>query len=138
MTLRDLDEIERDSAAATPGPWRHAYPLFRCGHVATSADWTDKRGDRCPDRLGCSLLTLDGWDDDPEDTSYAPVAAPDGSYVARLPDVAGPPRTNDMRFIANARTDVPALVAEVRRLHAEVARLQQQIDPVEARDFTDG
>lgn len=122
MTLRDLDEIERDANAATPGPWRTGYPSFRCGHVGPDASWADKRGDRCPDRLGCSKRTLDGWDDEPEHT-HAPVsAAADGALIAQCND--GDPRPSDMRFIANARTDVPRLVAEVRRLRAALAEAE--------------
>jgi hypothetical protein len=42
----------------------------------------------------------------------------------RVPVLHGPPfegpRTEDMSFIAHARTDVPALLAEVERLRAEL------------------
>lgn len=39
--------------------------------------------------------------------------------------IAGGARPEDGRFIAAARTDVPALVAEVERLRAEIARRDQ-------------
>ena len=54
---------------------------------------------------------------DPEDEAYV-------LEVLRGPD--DPSRhTANGRFVAAARTDVPALVAEVRRLRTEVERLQR-------------
>jgi hypothetical protein len=92
-----LAEIEQRCAAATPGPW--AVDLdrpFTLGGDTVSVDAMTGDG-LCVEREVCScVLDTDGWPDGPE----------------WLEDAA------NARFLAHAREDVPALLAEVRRLRA--------------------
>ena len=74
--MRDLDEIERDAKAATPGPWND------------------------------DGVSVNGED---EDGNIAMEWVANGDYAGHA---------DDARFIAAARTDVPALVARVRELQA--------------------
>lgn len=46
---------------------------------------------------------------------------------------SAPPRKEDATFIAHARKDVPALIAEVRRLEEAVTRLMEDILESEAQ-----
>jgi hypothetical protein len=95
----DLDAIENRAKAATAGPW---------AWEATSRDdnaWC----------LGVTDPACEGQIEEREDEELPEVvefiaeSGTDGTYA-------------DAAFIAHARTDVPALVAEVRRLRAALAR----------------
>jgi hypothetical protein len=98
----DLDAIEARANAATPGPWE------KCG----------ANDGRCACGMINTPLPPNGVD--PFMFAYRAI---DG--VATIPM-----RDEDYRnidFIAAARTDVPALVAEVRNLRAYVAALDNEI-----------
>ena len=86
MTDLDLDAVEARAAAAKRGPWVVETPESVYGHDG-GPDWIDLRWVSDEDTVG---------DDDPP--------------------WLGPMLVTDAEFIAHARTDVPALVAEVRRL----------------------
>jgi len=89
----DLDAIKARADAATPGPWVAAVgsgPKRRQQQVA-SLGVASMRGQG---EAGCIAV-------------FARVA------------VGGGRRADDAEFCAAARTDVPALVAEVRRLRAQ-------------------
>lgn len=54
--------------------------------------------------------------------------------IARQPS-GNSPLLGDAEFITNARTDVPALVAEVERLRAELKRSQSEISRRDAHIY---
>ena len=104
MTL-DLAAVRDREAAATPGPW---YASRRLPEPAQPG--------------GPHLLICDaGWDfDDPEYGHSAPVIA--AKPATGWPDTDDHRAANaDAEFIAHAREDVPALLAEVDRLRALLA-----------------
>lgn len=80
--------------------------------AATPGPWGVEHGIRC--------AALDR-------TDYDTVTAPLPPFVFGE-GVARAHRNTDTEFIAHAREDVPALVAEVRRLHVEVERLRTERD----------
>jgi len=84
----DLDEIERRAASASPGPWQ-----------AFIEDRDHQSGDTVIRMGGENPLVPD---------MYVQYSLPGPTFV-RVPDA-------DLDFIAEARQDVPRLVAEVRRL----------------------
>lgn len=86
----DLDAIRARADAATPGPWAH--------------------GD-FDDFMGCGqVFTVH------PDLMGGSIAAPSGDCYPR----SGYDPQADMAFIANARHDIPALLAEVTALRAEL------------------
>ena len=89
----DLDAIEARANAATEGPW-----LRREGHA--EIDGQNYAEVLIPGRVEC------------------------GSYCyGGTSTIEGDRLDADLAFIAHARADVPALVAEVRRLRAQVRDL---------------
>lgn len=120
MTGERLAELERLASAATPGPWRVGYPAFRC--VLDHAGEAHGRG-KC-------RYSFEGWRDGEgqvsRDIGYGPesVSGDEAPVVAGTWDYecGGVREPADAAFIAAARTAVPELVAEVRRLRAELAR----------------
>ena len=96
MTDIDLDAIEARANAATPGPWFSNEPGgSSCGGPLTQPYISRK------------------------------VQNADGRAVNLV--VAEITMAGDMEladFIAHSRTDVPALIAEIRRLRARVAELE--------------
>lgn len=96
MKTEELNEIEARASKATPGPWHDA----GFGYVV-------KRG---PAAIA----------EDAEDPCH-----PDITCVAVMNDWEGHPHAlDDAKFVVAAREDVPALVAEVRSLRAEVEVLR--------------
>lgn len=92
MTDEELAAIEARANAATPGPWRDEGP--------------DERRPRYPH---------DAIVGPAEDCGIpAMIAKARGFYHSAEVETA------NSQFIAHAREDVPALVAEVRRLRAEL------------------
>jgi hypothetical protein len=93
MTTDELRAIRERCEAATPGPWLHAERI----------------------RLACiyqdqGIETFDCIDDV-------------DSFVVFVGMAHSEQSRKDFDFIADARTDIPALLAEVERLQAEVALL---------------
>lgn len=103
MTPEELDAIELRAAAATPGPWAEDD-----GHIF-SRPLTYERHAAIMRRMAGS-----------------PEPHPDGDRDAPLGAVATcsqdfPNFEADSEFIAAARSDVPALVAEVEALRSQLA-----------------
>lgn len=96
-TELDLDAIEARANAATEGPWIDTTPHDK------ATEW----GHYYDDPM---VVTLD--------------SSP-GNFCAIAQDIRQGPTEGaaDAAFIAAARTDVPALAAEVRRLRASVKQL---------------
>lgn len=101
----DLDAIEYRANAATPGPWEWTRPEF-----SPSSD--------CHVLLSSATTTSYGH------TARIEVHSDGSAYGEYNPDidVNGP----DAALIANARTDIPALVARVRQLEAERDERERQ------------
>lgn len=101
----DLDAIEQRAAAATPGPW-----------------WVVR--DNADGFYGEDAYNVHGGEN---------VAIAQGGPVEDGgPDVGACDRA-DAEFIAHAREDVPALVAEVKRLHADVRWANERSERLAAR-----
>lgn len=132
--MLNLDAIKARIAAATPGPWTWGevseYLVARAERwngnefeeavfqVAPETEWED--------------VVDDGWDyahvsnhgDGPALTAGGQVviAAPSEHCCPHMTDLAG--SDADKALVANAPTDLAALVAEVERLRARVAELE--------------
>lgn len=103
LTDADLDEIEARANAATPGPW----------------DVSDgNEGDWPPRPLW--MVTNEAFHNPPADDDTPWIAAELHTGVR-----------DDAEFVAAARTDVPRLLAEVRRLRAALASLPAATDTPE-------
>lgn len=85
----DLNAIRARADAATPGPWRHV-----------GKNW-----------IG-TPVEIDVTEADWGSEGHT-------SFFVHTNEGGGAWRIEDVEFIANARTDVPALVAEVERLRRE-------------------
>lgn len=102
MTDLDLNAIQARADAATPGPW-------------LIADTTDPTSDWYDEFDGPMVV-----DDDSRPGFYSAIAK---DFCQGADD-----GVSDAVFVAHARTDVPALLAEVRHLRAAVARAEQDRD----------
>lgn len=97
MSEEELQAIEARAAAATPGPWRWAYAYqVRGTHWCLENDASAANG--CT--INHHLVTFGTEEYEYNDDG-------DATRVDQTPDFA---------FIAAARTDIPALLAELRRL----------------------
>jgi len=96
ITFAELDAIAERSERATPGPWRSG-----SGGVLFA---------RCCDPMDNPV----GMYASPYGIAVGPCWKPAGGY---LPDDEVAPTAD---FIASARADVPALVAEVRQLRSQL------------------
>ncbi|WP_432942930.1 hypothetical protein ACQPXM_38550 [Kribbella sp. CA-253562] len=88
LTDGELDEIERRTAAASPGPW------------TSFVEGRDHLG-------GDDFIRVSDRDDEPD--LYLSRAVTGGVVPASVAD---------LDFVAHARQDIPRLLAEVRRLRA--------------------
>lgn len=94
----NLDAIERRANAATPGPW----------HAEATEDPQERA---ISNKIGDSRIGYSAWEG--LAIAYGADDMPDeGALVA----------ADNAKFIAHARTDIPALIAVIRRLHAELGR----------------
>lgn len=114
LTEQRLSEIRARLKAATPGPWQvWDGPEYVGGGadlcIGAGESWLVNMDHR-------SCLTLQQLVD--EGPSHAPVGNCPICSLGEA-DITGEQRAN-AEFIANARADIEALVAEVERLHAEV------------------
>ena len=96
LTDADLDAIEQRANAATKGPWENDGGGEIGQHFSLPEPWA-------------TVVSTD-------------VACMSYCYGG---SAAGVERDEDAEFIAHARSDVPALVAEVRRLRAAVERVRE-------------
>lgn len=113
MTESELSEIEARANAAFCAPWTYSHFLIECQH-----SWDEEESE-------CRTCRGEGeaWITRVE----SPDEYPDGQVIAEIPGLETLSDRNGA-FIAHARTDVPALVAEVRRLHVEIQRLEDSIE----------
>lgn len=113
MTHDELQAIKARAEAATPGPWRQGYASMSC-----TKDHGGLGHHPGPPQCVYDKLT---WHE-----SNECVSAANGDEICGPDDYGNAPRENDCTFIAHARTDVPALVAEVERLrHADVESMRR-------------
>jgi hypothetical protein len=96
MTEEELIEIEARCNAATPGPWEQVKKSVRIAGLGDLPHAPNAYGGGICNCLGAQRLYRD--------------------------DQVDRPAVANAVFIAASRSDVPALVAEVRRLRAELAR----------------
>jgi hypothetical protein len=117
MTAEELDAIEARAAAATPGPWHYnSYSAVYGSHAdydRLEKEW-EAAGEPPADK------GTEWWD-----RFYD--ADPDVAHVpAHHGDTAVRRRKKDAEFIAHARSDVPRLVAEIRRLRKELLSTRER------------
>ena len=118
MTETDLMELEALCAAATPPPWETSVsPTTTVEEAAEQAAKHVRAGDGvklygvwCPDHPGTAI------GEDRTHPAFAVHAALTGN---------GPTSAPNADFIAAARTAVPFLLSEVRRLMAELAAAKE-------------
>jgi hypothetical protein len=113
MTDEELDAIERRAAAATSGPWYfHSTDdahFMNARYVGTSEK---EPSDDHPTRY---QGLCDGAEEQVHPRRVVAIT------LLQEPSLAGPEEYEEnTTFIAHARTDVPKLVAEIRRLRAEL------------------
>lgn len=106
MSRADLDAIRERAEAATEGPWSAANEHGLLGPEAQPA-W-------------CVSQMRPGWES----------MSPTKGYVTDIAETFSddPDRDPDAEFIAHARTDVPALIAEVERLRKIEAGVEALAD----------
>jgi hypothetical protein len=97
----ELDQIERRADAATPGPWFVRLLDDAMSLVAVSTQPDTGQGER--------------WPDFEPSTIIAATVVQEPRYV----DIEDGRWDENAHFIARARSDIPRLVAEVRRLRAQ-------------------
>ena len=95
----DLEAIKARAAAATEGPWEWDDPTIG-QHWSSPEPWATV----VDDEVNCGGYCYGG--------SSSPIKS-----------------DADGQFIAHAREDIPALVAEVERLREEREELQRRLDP---------
>lgn len=130
LTEERLAAIEARCQKATPGPWRVGGPSFRCVLV---------HGANGRHGQGNCRYTFSGWfDNDHEisaDRGYT-ASNEQGDTSSMIAgtydyDTGGILVREDAEFIAAARSDVPSLIAEVRRLHELIDVLADHEDDCE-------
>ena len=101
MSEEELKAIEDRAAKATPGPWSayeddHVWQLF--AEKSERFSWTDEHGEE-----HVTVMAMHPWQ-----LIKAPKQA--SRYAEYWPGMG------DSDFIVHARTDIPALIAEIRSL----------------------
>lgn len=108
LTDQQIDEIEAREKAATAGPWGF-YDGDNYADVAADLAMTGRGSYSYREKIA-RLEDETYWDD----------SAHEDDDEERAPEQMAA----NAAFIAHARADVPALLAEVRRLRARVAELE--------------
>ena len=112
----DLDAIEARANNATPGPWSLDYESCECNDgMCRDADYVGAV--ITPEQLPAAAEVA------------ARTGKPLGPYAYHRNEIADF-TTADLEFITHARTDAPALVAEIRRLTAELQQARGLLDDV--------
>ena len=114
ITDQQLDAIVGRAAAATPGPWG----VYESGSMIDITAGLEDTGCGYRARRGIASLEDEPLDNDPTHREWT--AEEDWAQVQA-----------DAAFTAHARQDVPALVAEVRRLRAQLAAVTGLCDEQE-------
>lgn len=120
--MLDLDAIEKRVKASTDGPWAWTNLGDKGGNAWAVGQFYDVNA---PDTDSVVLLSgevdRDVYDEESGDfktsTDYLDIVAESGMGLS-----ANQARPDDAAFIAACRTDVPALIAEVRMLRAELKK----------------
>lgn len=108
LTAEELRAIEERVAQATPGPWR----------------WVDM-----------PLATVEG------EPVHRCAVAGGGGVIFQAPlfgPMARPSAGNDADFVANSRSDVPRLLADLRRYRGWCQRLVACADAIREDESVDG
>lgn len=142
LTDADLAAMEARAAAATPGPWADLRAMYREAmerHQNETGRWYHgtKAASTPVTLLAHAACYRSGWDRDagmeghpltaacfPAHMDYEDLKTVIGlrwSSLRRTSTSEGYFHDEDADFIAHARADVPALLAEVRRLRALLA-----------------
>lgn len=117
----DLEQIKKRAEAATPGPWDRAWYMAQgdtscpCGERGKLLHSYPSGDDRF---RTYHIHEGSRFEDDHAITSLATFDEVAGNFDY---EEGGIIRREDAEFIAHAREDVPALVAEVERLRALLA-----------------
>lgn len=131
MNQKRLDEIRARVEAATPGPWMGGYIAYwhKCQNDCAEPQWWN-------DEPGHNIVrVIEPGIGVPKDEIESHVIA--GNYDHGSGGIV---HTNDLQFIAHARQDVPALLAEIERLRdaaresATICRFQQKMGYAETCD----
>jgi hypothetical protein len=112
LTTQQLDEIAARADAATRGPWGF-YDGDNYADVAADLEQTS-RGSYSYRQKIAQLEDENYWDD-PAHEDHDEERAPEQMAA-------------NAAFIAHAREDVPALLAEIRRLQTELAKAAEDVD----------
>jgi len=108
VTDDELNEIAARADAATPGPWLVRLHQHRPSAEDPAPDWAEVNARW---RIVCVLR----------------------QWPERRGEKLRPVDRRNAAFIARARADVPALVAEVRRLRAELAACRRVAEGLAGR-----
>lgn len=119
MTEEELREIEERCEKATPGPWK-AFDSIR-----TPEHWKGPNGVELEKGHSAEAAVVKG--DDGHEANICTLHACTGVFLQRCYDER-PQMLADVSFLAAARTDVPALLAEVRRLQVALAKTSDRAD----------
>ena len=118
LTNQQLDDIDARRKAATPGPW--GVYEFGGGSAIDIAAALEDTGTGYRARREICRLEDEPLDNDPTHREWT--AEEDWAQVQA-----------DATFVAAARTDVPALLADLKRARAQVRFLLDQIRRKDAR-----
>lgn len=133
LTPQQLTEIQARADAATNGPWRVGTPNFSC---------QEPHGYPHPGPPECKYAMI-GWHDtcdifqDRDDYASGDT---DAGLIAGMWDYeeGGIRKQPDADFIAHARHDIPALLAEVRRLTEALTLIDRMLTTVAGDNVPDG
>jgi hypothetical protein len=117
MTDDDLEQIEKRAAEATPGPW---YPHRTDDQVHSNARYVSVEPSDFAHDNKTRMWAGSRQQANPEGVIAITLLQSPGLAVADACD-------ENTLFIAHARTDVPSLVSEVRRLRERVAELEKKM-----------
>jgi hypothetical protein len=112
LTVQQLDDIETRATAATPGPWG-VYTFGGDSLIEIAADLEDT-GCGYQARRTIARFEEEPLDNDPTHREWT--AEEDWAQVQA-----------DAEFVAHAPEDVDALLAEIRRLSAELAAAAEDV-----------
>jgi len=141
----DIEPIKKRLAKATPGPWEWREDVFRPKYMKRKRDgkWMARRGKRAVQSWVALLTgpprnshtpppTLENIERGyPDEWDYPHIIALRWSDFRAKSLINALPSPDDMALIANAPTDIKALVKEVERLRALLGERIGEIYPAE-------